>query len=123
MVYSMSSLRVIAGEHDIQSPNNDETEQTRSVQAIIRHPFYSESTQQNDIAILQLSSPLNLNSAVAAIKPFAGSTASGKTLYKLYYIRGYKRLTFCPLNALPIQDLHLFRVGERQLSKESWQRF
>jgi len=58
---SASSLTVIAGDHRLRS--NDGTEQSVKVSRIIGHEQYNSNTLVNDIAILKLSSSLNLNSA------------------------------------------------------------
>lgn len=63
----VSSLTVVAGEHSLAS--NDKTEQTRYIKAITIHPDYKpEFNLANDIAVLELSSPLSLNNFVAPIK-------------------------------------------------------
>ncbi|UJR27559.1 hypothetical protein I4U23_008841 [Adineta vaga] len=53
---SPSSLQVYVGSIYLSS-----AVQVRSVSKIYNHPSYSSSTYQNDIAILKLSSPLNLD--------------------------------------------------------------
>ena len=53
-----SSIRIYVGSIYLTT-----TVQTRSVSKIYTHPSYSSSTFRNDIAILKLSSPLNLDQA------------------------------------------------------------
>lgn len=58
---SASSLQVVAGDHRLNV--NDGTEQNLKVSRIIKHSGYNSRTFENDIALLKLSSSLNLNSA------------------------------------------------------------
>jgi secreted trypsin-like serine protease/subtilisin family serine protease len=50
--------------------------QTVAVSRIIKHESYSASTKDNDIAMLQLSSPVALSSAVNVVKPLLASQES-----------------------------------------------
>ena len=52
-----SDFSVSAGSNDLQNFN-----QTRTVQRIFAHPYYDPINVFNDIALLQLSSPLNMAS-------------------------------------------------------------
>jgi secreted trypsin-like serine protease len=67
---SPGSLRVVAGEHRLNRLEN--IEQFMSLSRIIVHPDYNPSTSENDIALLELSTPLILSSArrAATIAPF-----------------------------------------------------
>jgi secreted trypsin-like serine protease len=64
------SLRVVAGEHNRST--NEGVEQTFSIATIVRHPQYNSGTLENDVALLELSSPIILSSArrTAAIPLF-----------------------------------------------------
>ena len=67
---SLSSLRVVAGEHRLNRLEN--IEQFMNLSRIIVHPAYNPSTSENDIALLELSAPLILSSTrrTATIAPF-----------------------------------------------------
>jgi secreted trypsin-like serine protease len=67
---SLSSMRIVAGEHRLNRLEN--IEQFMSLSRVIVHPAYNPSTSENDIALLELSTPLILSSAqrTAAIAPF-----------------------------------------------------
>jgi len=66
-----SSYSIVAGEHNLYS--NDNTEQRRKVSKFIIHENYYDSPTQtlNDIALVRLELPLELNDVVQAI-PLAG---------------------------------------------------
>ena len=49
----------MAGEHSLSS--NDRTEQTRAVSRVIDHEDFSSFTLKNDMCLLKLATPLNLN--------------------------------------------------------------
>ncbi|MFK7803142.1 MAG: trypsin-like serine protease [Anaerolineae bacterium] len=55
---SAGDVQVVLGEHDRNSTSGDE--QNRSVTQVIAHPSYSPSTQDNDVALLKLSSPASI---------------------------------------------------------------
>eukprot|EP00095_Tigriopus_kingsejongensis_P002678 maker-scaffold1259_size52279-snap-gene-0.10 protein:Tk02678 transcript:maker-scaffold1259_size52279-snap-gene-0.10-mRNA-1 annotation:"anionic trypsin-1 precursor" len=64
---SPSDLRVNAGEHSLS--NSDGTEQLRDVSKIIGHEDYGTPGQfSNDVCLLKLSKPLDLNGKVDAAK-------------------------------------------------------
>ncbi len=62
---SINSLSVVLGDHDRTVA--EASEQIRSISRVEIHPNYRSSTYDNDIALLQLSSPVTLNSRVATI--------------------------------------------------------
>lgn len=71
--YSASQVTVYAGSNTMWSG------QSRSVSSITRHPSYSSSTNRNDIALLQLSSALNMadpNVKIACIPSVSSSVLS-----------------------------------------------
>ena len=61
-----SQLRIIAGLHERQNKNTGRT-QTLTVSRIFMHEQYNTVTQSNDIAILRLSQPVQLNDYVNLI--------------------------------------------------------
>lgn len=76
-----SSLRVVAG---ITQRSQSASGQIRAVQSIVRYPGFSMQTLRNDLALLQLATPLDLSGpnakAVALATPAdasAGLTAAG----------------------------------------------
>jgi trypsin len=59
-------LQVVAGEHDLS--RNDGTEQTRAVSKVVGHEDFKPFTLNNDMCLLILDSPLELNTNVAEVK-------------------------------------------------------
>ncbi|XP_076053983.1 trypsin-1-like [Oratosquilla oratoria] len=57
--FTVNDLIVVAGEHHLKKKEG--SEQTRYIQRIIEHPDYNTNTQENDIALIQLKSPLNID--------------------------------------------------------------
>ena len=70
---SASAVTVIAGEYTMQVA--DGTEQNRSVSTLQVHPNYDPATGDNDIALLQLSSPVVPDNAVDTV-PLVASPAN-----------------------------------------------
>ncbi|MCB0172111.1 MAG: serine protease, partial [Anaerolineae bacterium] len=64
-VYDPSVFDISLGEHYLYS--SDGTEQAKTVDQVIPHPSYDANTSDYDVALLHLSSPAVLNSAVATI--------------------------------------------------------
>jgi secreted trypsin-like serine protease len=64
-VYNPSVFNIVLGEHDLYNP--DSTEQAKTVDQVIPHPDYNDYSSDYDVALLHLSSPATLNSAVATI--------------------------------------------------------
>uniref|UniRef100_A0A3Q3B8Y9 Tryptase-like n=1 Tax=Kryptolebias marmoratus TaxID=37003 RepID=A0A3Q3B8Y9_KRYMA len=62
---SLSDVRVYLGRDTQEGPNPDEV--TRSVSVIIKHSNYDEKTKENDIALLQLSSPVNFTDHIRPV--------------------------------------------------------
>ncbi|OXA64077.1 trypsin-1 isoform X2 [Folsomia candida] len=60
-----NEIRVVAGQYSLQWP--DVTEQTRYVSEFVVHPAYF-SILENDIALLQLSEPLNITRSVHPVQ-------------------------------------------------------
>jgi len=77
-IASPSAFSVLAGKHNLRVTEN--TQQLRQVSQVVLHPGYPGVTGfSNDIAILKLSAPLDLNAAVGPV-PIAptGYTATGE---------------------------------------------
>jgi secreted trypsin-like serine protease len=62
---SASQFTVILGDH--RQSITESTEQSRGASRLILHPGYVHSTIQNDLALIELSSPVTLNAAVSTI--------------------------------------------------------
>jgi len=60
-----SDWTVVAGEHDLRRRSG--REQARSVERIIRHPYYRGGISPNDMVLMKLSSPLTYNAAVQPV--------------------------------------------------------
>jgi len=77
---SASSFSIAAGEHDLMA--NDGTEQNADVSKVVVHENYDDFTISNDIALMQLKTPLDLTKvgvkAIALAK--AGHEATGNVL-------------------------------------------
>ena len=58
-----SRLTIVAGLHTRSRPN-PQTVQRRQISSIVNHPSYNEIDSSNDIAIMRLATPVNLNSYV-----------------------------------------------------------
>jgi len=72
---STGTLQIKVGEHDHRS--SDGYEQVVDVERIIPHERYNSRTVQNDIALIKLKSPVQLNRRVSTIcLPAAGSSPS-----------------------------------------------
>nr|XP_045607743.1 trypsin-1-like [Procambarus clarkii] len=57
--YTPKDLLVVAGDHQLK--HKEGTEQTRYIERIIEHQFYNSNSQENDIALLKLATPLQLD--------------------------------------------------------------
>merc|ERR1719188_2463519 len=62
---SNRGIYVVAGEHNVQQTSGNE--QTIRSQRLIMHPQYNSWTMSNDIALIQLSSPMQLNGCVGTV--------------------------------------------------------
>ncbi|CAH1255088.1 PRSS2 [Branchiostoma lanceolatum] len=60
---SVDEMTVVVGELDLS--RNEGHEQSRSVEQVIVHPGYNENTNNNDIMLLKLSSPVTINNWVS----------------------------------------------------------
>uniref|UniRef100_A0A182VW31 Peptidase S1 domain-containing protein n=1 Tax=Anopheles minimus TaxID=112268 RepID=A0A182VW31_9DIPT len=63
---------VVAGVNNIAQ--EEPGAQRRNVSRFIQHPLYSSGTMKNDIAVLRLSAPLDLNRNIKTMKLAPGST-------------------------------------------------
>lgn len=68
-VGGLDSLKIVAGEHNLFF--SDSTEQKRYIDEFLIHPSYESNTLENDICLLFLKSPLNLNGNYAKKLPLA----------------------------------------------------
>lgn len=66
-LFTPGQISVRLGKYHLYT--TDSTEQIRSVAQVIVHPSYNPNTNNNDIALLKLTSPAVLNSTVAIIPP------------------------------------------------------
>lgn len=62
---AVSSYSLVAGEHNLNL--NDGTEQIRNVSRVVRHPQFNSSTMANDVAVVRVGTPFQLNNAVKAV--------------------------------------------------------
>ena len=67
-----SEIDVVAGEYN--RSQNDGTEQQRGVSTVIVHPNYDPSSDDSDIALLRLASPVTLGASVGVV-PLVSSPA------------------------------------------------
>uniref|UniRef100_A0A0P5K476 Serine protease P76 n=1 Tax=Daphnia magna TaxID=35525 RepID=A0A0P5K476_9CRUS len=74
---SVGSMSIVAGEHSLSIDSGDE--QYSDILSKTEHEAYSSRTQENDICLLRLSSPLSLNTKVNVVRlPAQGAeTAEG----------------------------------------------
>jgi hypothetical protein len=56
-------LTIVAGLHSKSRPNAQRV-QRKQVGSIVNHPGYNDNTNENDVAIIRLASPVTLNSYV-----------------------------------------------------------
>lgn len=73
------SFKVVAGEW--KPSQSSGKEQERSVKKVVVHPQYSSRTMDNDVALVQLSSPMSLNSCVGTIAMPTADPAPGSTCW------------------------------------------
>ena len=63
-------ITALAGDHDLEE-SDDNREQIRRVTRVSIHENYNSSTHDNDIALLELDEPFNLdNKFVRSVKPW-----------------------------------------------------
>jgi len=62
---SASNIQIVAGDHSLSG--NEGTEQTRAVTRVVDHEDFSSFTLKNDVCLLKLAAPLNLNSEVSPV--------------------------------------------------------
>lgn len=73
LVVRASDLTIVAGTNN----NSDGSGQRRSVSRIITHPSYDPSTDDNDIALLQLSAAVTINDPVMLATPATDAAWAG----------------------------------------------
>jgi len=64
--FTAGQLSVRLGEHNLAT-SSESSDITRSVKSITSHPSYNDNTLVNDIALLELSSPVQLSNAVQTV--------------------------------------------------------
>ena len=74
-VMAPGDVSVVLGEYNRSA--SEGTEQTKSVSRVIVHPDYDDDTSDNDLALLQISSPATLNSYVGVVPLNSNSIAAG----------------------------------------------
>lgn len=74
----IENIRVIGGAHDLRKKNGNEQE--REVAVFVKHEDYPGGTEPNDIAIIKLAEPFDLNEYVQQIGLMSGGSATGKGL-------------------------------------------
>uniref|UniRef100_A0A8D2J5L2 Coagulation factor IX n=1 Tax=Varanus komodoensis TaxID=61221 RepID=A0A8D2J5L2_VARKO len=85
-------IDIVAGEHNVNSP--DHTEQVRQVSRAIPHPTYNTTNMyHNDIALLELASPLELNHYVTPICLADREFTNNLLRFGLGTVSGWGRLT------------------------------
>jgi len=100
---STLSLIIVAGDHDLNTGSY--SEQIRVVKTIYLHPRYSEVSYANDIAVLELQSPLTFNQWVT---PIAIATTDPPEL-SLVTTSGWGRMRVnMTSNWLSVSKLHSF---------------
>ena len=101
-------LRIILGEHDINSTTESNiTRKTVLVSKIITHEDYNAEESVHDVALLKLAEPVDLNVYTPACVAKAGDIFVGKNAS----VYGEKK------NMLSIIDQY-FKVGERLVLEE-----
>jgi len=84
-------IDVVLGEHDYSISGEETiTKRVREVSEIIKHPNYSASTRNNDIALIKLSEPVDLNVYTPACLPKDGENFDGKNAW----VYGWGRTSF-----------------------------
>jgi len=74
-----ATYEIVAGDHNINVVEG--TEQRRQVTKIIRHEKYNSGTYENDIAIMEISPPFELNGVVGTVDlPEAGYVVDKETV-------------------------------------------
>jgi secreted trypsin-like serine protease len=66
-ITTAGSVTIVVGSVTLDTSSSNKFYQTRSIVQIYKHPNYDPNTQSNDLALLRLSSPLNMT--VGNIKP------------------------------------------------------
>ncbi|MBM4412762.1 MAG: trypsin-like serine protease [Chloroflexi bacterium] len=104
---SPSWRTVVAGIHDRSSDGANPYLQRRSVNRIIIHPNYNDATLDYDIALLELNTPLTLNSKVAPI--VLASTSDG-ALYNpntVHTVSGWGHTSYGGSAAVRLQKVNV----------------
>jgi len=73
-INNLASITIVAGSITLEPSSSNKFYQTRSIAQIYKHPNYNSYTQSNDLALLRLSSPLNITNGY--IKPICLPTGT-----------------------------------------------
>ena len=126
----LASLIAVFGEYDISGELESKRSVTRPVRRVIVHRHYDAATFENDIALLELDSPVQFDQHIVPIcmpkdaEDFTGRIATvtgwGRLKYGMYYIWGRKwagievypalngyRNTYCYMSYFIRSDLFL----------------
>jgi secreted trypsin-like serine protease len=98
---------VVAGIHDRTSDASNPYLQRRSVKRIIVHPNYNNSTLDYDIALLELSTPLTLNSQVAPIYLAGASDASLYNPSTVFTVSGWGHTSYNGSAAIKLRKVNV----------------
>lgn len=74
----IENIKVVGGAHDLREKNGHEQE--KAVAVFIKHEDYPGGTEPNDIAIIKLAEPFELNKYVQQIGLMSSGSATGKGL-------------------------------------------
>ncbi|MEM9491625.1 MAG: serine protease, partial [Myxococcota bacterium] len=75
--WSATDITVTAGDHNRNQ--SDGTEQVRAVDSIVVHPSYNDTQITNDVALVELSAAVSLNSRVQLIRMADDNDGAGLT--------------------------------------------
>uniref|UniRef100_A0A3B3HX21 Peptidase S1 domain-containing protein n=1 Tax=Oryzias latipes TaxID=8090 RepID=A0A3B3HX21_ORYLA len=110
---SASGVNVVLGLQSLQGSNPNRVSQT--IATLIIHPNYNSKTEDNDIALLQLSSPVNFNNYITPVclPPTAPSTAASTPGSPAGLINPFLLLVSLPAPQT-LQEVQIPIVGNRQ---------
>lgn len=98
---------VVAGIHDRTSDAVNPYLQRRSVKRIIVHPNYNNSTLDYDIALLELTTPLTINSQVAPIQLAGNSNGSLYDAGTVLTVSGWGHTSYSGSAAIKLRKVNV----------------